>query len=415
MDKRKLSLIIAPIVLLTVIIWQPWKTLSSSHKTIKVEKGLFETTVEATGELKAEKAVDITVPEVSFNDEVDIWAMKILSLIEEGKIVKKGDEVAQLEPTEVEENLTTVNEKLNELYTLVEDAKIDSTLALEAQRETIQKERDRVLDAELKVEQSSFESKAVQRQTAIELEKAHRSLSKSKRDLITKTQKHKTLIARNERKVKRFEYKKNLLEQLRSELIVTSPADGMIIYGNGYNGQKVKVGSRVGRWMPLIATLPDLNTLISEMYVKEIDIAKIKINQDVNITIDAFPKKIFKGRITSIANIGQEIPGEFQNGFKVIVKLMDFEEELLPGMTTTNTIITNSFKDALYIDKKAVLGNDSINYVIQKKGLSLIRKQIITGLETDMYYQVIDGLEENEKVILHRPENSNDLELVELN
>ena len=192
MDKRKLSLIIAPIILLTVIIWQPWKTLSSSHKTIKVEKGLFETTVEATGELKAEKAVDITVPEVSFNDEVDIWAMKILSLIEEGKIVKKGDEVAQLEPTEVEENLTTVNEKLNELYTLVEDAKIDSTLALEAQRETIQKERDRVLDAELKVEQSSFESKAVQRQTAIELEKAHRSLSKSKRDLITKTQKHKS-------------------------------------------------------------------------------------------------------------------------------------------------------------------------------------------------------------------------------
>jgi multidrug efflux pump subunit AcrA (membrane-fusion protein) len=415
MNKKKLSLIIAPVVLLIVIIWQPWKALSDSLKTTTVQKGLFETLVEVTGELKAEKAVDITVPEVSFNDEVDIWAMKIMSLVEEGKIVKKGDEVARLEPTEVEENLTTVNDKLNELYTLVEDAKIDSTLALEAQRETIQKERDRVLDAELKVEQSSFESKAVQRQTAIELEKARRSLSKSKRDLITKTQKHKTVIARNERKVKRFEYKKKLMEQLRSELTVKSPADGMIIYGTGYNGQKVKVGSRVGRWMPLIATLPDLNTLISEMYVKEIDIAKVKINQNVNITIDAFPKKIFKGQIISIANIGQEIPGEFQNGFKVKVELEDFKEDLLPSMTTTNSIITNSIDETLYINKKAVLGNDTISYVIKKEGLSLVRKEVITGLETDEYFQVKEGLIENEKVILQHPENINELELIRLN
>ncbi|MCG8579481.1 MAG: efflux RND transporter periplasmic adaptor subunit [Bacteroidales bacterium] len=415
MNKRKLSYIITPAILLIVIIWQPWKVMSDSYKTATVEKGLFETHVEVTGELKAEKAVDITVPEVSFNDEVDIWAMKIMSLVEEGKIVKKGDEVATLEPNQVEENLSEVGEKLNELYTLVEDAKIDSTLALEAQRETIQKERDRVLDAELKVEQSSFESKAVQRQTVIELEKAQRSLSKSKRDLITKTQKHKTIIARNERKLKRYERKKSLLEQLRSELTVKSPADGMIIYGNGYNGQKVKVGSRVGRWMPLIATLPDLSTLISEMYVKEIDIAKIKIDQNVNITIDAFPKRIFKGQIISIANIGQEIPGEFQNGFKVKVKLENFKEELLPGMTTTNSIITNSINETLYIDKRAVLGNDTINYVIQKNGLSYIRKEVITGLETDEYFQITAGLNQQEKVILQFPDNVDDLKFVRLN
>ncbi|WP_430816224.1 efflux RND transporter periplasmic adaptor subunit [Carboxylicivirga sp. RSCT41] len=415
MSKRKLSFIVAPVILLIVIVWQPWKVMSDSHKTVTVEKGLFETFVEVTGELKAEKAVDITVPEVSFNDEVDIWAMKIMSLVEEGKIVKKGDEVAQLEPTEVEENLTSVNEKLNELYTLVEDAKIDSTLALEAQRETIQKERDRVLDAELKVEQSSFESKAVQRQTSIELEKAQRSLSKSQRDLITKTQKHKTIIARNERKVKRYENKKNLMEQLRSELTVKSPADGMVIYGNGYNGQKVKVGSRVGRWMPLIATLPDLNTLISEMYVKEIDIAKIKLDQQVNIVIDAFPNKTFIGQIISIANIGQEIPGEFQNGFKVKVKLQNFKEELLPGMTTTNYIITNRIDNTLFIDKKAVLGNDTINYVVQKKGLSFIRKEVITGLETEDHFQIIDGLNENEKVILEYSDNIGDAKLIRLN
>ncbi|MBS2211077.1 efflux RND transporter periplasmic adaptor subunit [Carboxylicivirga mesophila] len=413
MNKKTIG-ILAGVALVAIIIWQPWHLLKNSDRTVTVKKGIIEATVVVTGELKAEKAVDILVPEVSFNDEVDIWAMKILSIVEEGKIVKAGDQVAQLEPTEVEENLASVNEKLNEHYTLVEDAKIDSSLELAAQRETIQKEKDLVLDTKIKVEQSSFESKAVQRQTQIELEKAQRSLSKAQRDLITKTQKHKTKIARNQRKVDRYERKKALLEQLRSELTIKSPADGMIIYGNSYEGQKVKVGSRVGRWMPLIATLPDLSSIISEMYVKEIDIAKVKTGQQVNITIDAFPKEVFKGQIISIANIGQEIPGEFQNGFKVKVKLDDYTAALLPNMTTSNTIITQSKSNTLFIEKSAVRGSDSLKYVFKKSGLSVVRQEVNVGIENEQFFEILQGLDEKDIVLTVEPENAAQLDTIRL-
>ncbi len=413
MSKKQIG-IIAAVVLVVIVIWQPWSLLKETGNTVLVKSGPIESSVAVTGELKAEKAVDILVPEVSFNEEVDIWAMKILSLVEEGKIVEQGEQVALLEPTEVEENLASVNEKLNELYTLLEDAKIDSTLELAGQRETIQKEKDLVLDTQIKVEQSSFESKAVQRQTQIELEKAERSLAKAQRDLITQTQKHKTKIARNQSKVKRFENKKALLEQLRSELSIKSPAKGMIIYGTGYNGQKVKVGSRVGRWMPLIATLPDLSSLISEMYVKEIDIAKIKLDQKVNITIDAFPKQLFSGRIVSIANIGQKIPGEFLNGFKVQVKLDDFTEVLLPNMTTGNNIITHSKANALYIEKNAVRGSDTLRYVYKKEGLSVTRQEVLLGIENEDYFEILQGLKENDIILTVAPDNEEDLDTIRL-
>ncbi|TRX71902.1 efflux RND transporter periplasmic adaptor subunit [Carboxylicivirga sp. M1479] len=413
MNKTKLG-ISATVIIVILLIWQPWSFIFQKNPTTTVISSEFETTISVTGELKAEKAVDIMVPEVSFNEEVDIWAMKILSLVEEGKIVKKGDEIAQLEPTEVEENLNSVNDRLNEQYTIVEDAKIDSSLALSAQRESIEKVRDRLLDANIKVEQSSYESKAVQRQATIELDKAKRALSKAQRDLITKTQKHKSKIARGQRRVDRYEYKKALLEQLRSELIVKSPADGMVIYGNGYSSQKIKVGSRVGRWSPLIATLPDLSTLISEMHVKEIDIAKIKVGQVVKIKIDAFPKVAFDGTIISIANIGQEIPGEFQNGFKVKVELLDYKETLLPGMTTNNSIITNRIETTLMVDKSAIFNQDSINYVIKKDGFKLIKQEVKLGLENDKFFQVTKGLMENDKVLSHLPDNADKLEIIKL-
>ncbi|WP_430809826.1 MULTISPECIES: efflux RND transporter periplasmic adaptor subunit [unclassified Carboxylicivirga] len=414
MNKKKIALTAGVAIIIIVMIWRPWTKLGNTHKVVSVKSGALEAVVEVTGELKAEKAVDIQVPEVSFNEEVDIWAMKIMSIVEEGKIVKKGEEVAKLEPTEVEENLKQVNDRLKELYTLLEDAKIDSSLTLAAQRETIQKEKDRVLDTEIKVEQSTFESKAVQRQTQIQLEKAKRALAKAQRDLITQRQLHKTKIIRNQNKVERFERRKGLLEELRSQLSIKSPADGMIIYGRGYNGRKVKVGSRVGRWMPMIATLPDLSTMISEMYVKEIDIAKIELGQTVNITIDAFPKKIFKGSIFSIANIGQSMPGEFQNGFKVQVRINDYKEDLLPNMTTSNTIITQRIENTLFVEKSAVLGNDTLRYVIVKEGLHLLKKEVETGLENESFFEIKRGLAEHTKVLIESPDNLAELEIERL-
>ncbi|WP_439183656.1 efflux RND transporter periplasmic adaptor subunit [Carboxylicivirga taeanensis] len=412
--KKTITGILAAIGLLTLLIWQPWKIGQQTGNTVTVKKGKIESTVSAAGELKAEKAMDILIPEVCFDEELDIWSIKILSIADEGKIVTKGEQVAQLDPTEVEEAMAIARDKLSELYTQLEDARIDSSLALAAQRETIQKQRDLVMDTEIKVEQSSYESPAIQRQTQIELEKAQRSLSKTQRDLITIAQKHKTQIARSHRKIKRYEYKLSLLEQLRSQLIIASPGDGMIVYGNGYDGQKIKVGATVGRYMPLIATLPDLSSLISEIYVKEIDIAKIEVGQTVNIAVSALSDKVFQGQIKSIANIGQVIPGTFQNGFKVIVELHNHEAALLPNMTTNNTIITNSRANTLLVDKRAVKGNDSINYVFKRTGWSTIKQEVEVGIENEEFIEILQGLNEHEQVYLNAPKGAESAEVFSL-
>ncbi|MBI9060936.1 MAG: HlyD family efflux transporter periplasmic adaptor subunit [Marinilabiliaceae bacterium] len=405
---------IALVLVIGLLIWRPWIASDANQQSAKVTSGVFETYISAVGELQAQKALDITVPEVSFRREINIWALKIMNIVEEGKIVKKGDHVATLEPTEVEENLVNVNQRLDQLYNSLEDAKLDSSLTLSEARNSIQRAYDQLLDQEIKVEQSIYESKAVQRQAKIGLEKAERSLTKSRRDLDRRRRKLKMQIRRYEDKVKRHEFEKNLLEQLRSELSITAPADGMVVYGVGYNGQKVKVGSRVGRWAPLIATLPDLNSLVSEMFVKEIDIAKVRLGQKVRMKIDAFPNKEYLGEILNIANIGQEIPGEFQNGFKVLVKLASFTDALLPGMTTSNQVVTGSWNDALYVPKEAVYGNDSIRYVVRKLGLKTIRQQVILGDENEESVRIEKGLEENQRVLLDKNVDHQKLELVTL-
>ncbi len=400
--QNKKKLIIATVtglILILLFILKPWDKSDSHKESVRVIKGTFETYITEIGTLKAQVALDIIVPEVSYRRELDIWELKILDIVEEGKIVKTGDHVATLDPTNVVERMRDVDIRLDEYYNNLENAKLDSSLTLSAARETIQKAKDLVLDKEIKVEQSTYESKAIQRQSQLELEQAYRSLAKVKRDLDKKRRKMKISIDRDIQTVDKYEKRKKLYLQLQSELDIKSPANGMIVYGFGYDG-KVKAGTRVGRYAPLIATLPDLSSLISEMYVKEVNIAKIAVGNTVRISIDAFPDKKFTGEIIKIANIGQEIPGEYQNGFKVEVRLDPFHVELLPGMTTTNVVITGLWEDALMINKSSVFGNDSLRYVIKKTGLNSIKQIIELGGENDEFFRITSGLEEGNVVFL---------------
>ncbi|MCK7532908.1 MAG: HlyD family efflux transporter periplasmic adaptor subunit [Marinilabiliales bacterium] len=81
----------------------------------------------------------------------------------------------------------------------------------------------------------------------------------------------------------------------------------MVIYKREWNGAKRKVGSEISPWDPVVATLPDLSSMISKTYVNEIDVSKVKAGQRVRLTVDAFPEKSYTGAVISVANIGEQL------------------------------------------------------------------------------------------------------------
>jgi len=72
----------------------------------------------------------------------------------------------------------------------------------------------------------------------------------------------------------------NLLEVL-AEFDIYAPMSGMIIYSKGWRG-KIKTGSTISPWNPVVAELPDLSSMISKTYINEIDIRKVILGNKVN-------------------------------------------------------------------------------------------------------------------------------------
>jgi HlyD family secretion protein len=197
---------------------------------------------------------------------------------------------------------------------------------------------------------------------------------------------------------------------------VRAPASGMVIYKRDWDGTKRTAGTEINPWDLAVATLPDLSTMISMTYVNEIDISKIKPQQQVRVGVDAFPDKRFTGVVTEVANVGQQLPNTDAKVFEVKIELNENDTVLRPSMTTSNEIVTQVLDSVLFVPLEAVHANDSLTFVYTRSG----EKQIVVLGESNENHIIVEqGLHRGDKIYLSLPEDMESfaysgLELIEV-
>lgn len=223
--------------------------------------------------------------------------------------MEKGDYVASLDHKAVEEVLVQAREELEQALNEYEDARMDSNLNLSNNRDQIINARENVEAARIILDESVYESPSVIRKAEMDLEKAKRTLQQEQEAYKLRVQQAE---ARVNRRVVVLNQRQNRVKELENAyrvLNIHAQKPGMVIYAKDRFGDKIKSGSTISRWMPVIATLPDLSKMISVTWVNEIDISKVKTGQKVTLGTDAFPEKKLEGEVITVANIGQPLPG----------------------------------------------------------------------------------------------------------
>jgi HlyD family secretion protein len=369
----------------------------------EVQKGEFEIAVNSAGELIAEKSVDINGPEFAMGRNIRSMNIKIQDLIPEGTLVKKGDYIATLDRTNLNNNLKDAMESLTTLKTDLEMKLLDTAVVLNDRRDEIRNQRYAVEEAEMTLHNSKYEPPTTIRQTEIALDKARRILEQLERSYSRKVLQGKTDIFNQNYKVNKVSKTVKDLQEILAGFTITAPSSGMVIYKKEWSGTKRKVGAMINPFDRVVATLPDLTSMLSRTFVNEIDVSKLKNGQNVNITIDAFPEKKYKGTVTFIANIGEKLLNSSDKVFEVQIKIEGSDPSLRPSMTTGNKIMVKMVKDAVFIPIECVqAGIDSIPFVYTKKG---IKQVVLLGESNEKNILIEKGLEAGTKLYLNNPEN----------
>jgi HlyD family secretion protein len=135
------------------------------------------------------------------------------------------------------------------------------------------------------------------------------------------------------------------LDQL-SKTIIKAPMSGRVTRLNVEAGETVVIGT-MNNAGSLILTISDLSVLETVMEVDETDVPEISLGDSAIVELDAFPNRVFSGRVTEIGNSAIRPPSQTAGtgqtaaiDFEVVLTLDDPGVQLRPDLSATADIIT---------------------------------------------------------------------------
>jgi multidrug efflux pump subunit AcrA (membrane-fusion protein) len=372
----------------------------------KVKSGPFELSLEVKGEIQGKNAIVISLPDELSQRDLRIYQLKIKDMVEEGTSVKTGDWVATLDAAQITQQIQNNQQDLDRQRAELNDAKIDSSIQLTALREELGEFKYDLEYKKLELEQAQYESPAYQRKKKMEYDQTVRQMEKKRRDYQLKQLELKMKTNRIKERFDNHYKRDSLLKRAMGAARVTAPKDGMVMYAKLWNGRKLRVGDDISIWMPTIATLPDLSQPVSEAYIPEIDITKVALGDSVDITIDALPGDKFKGVVSNIANVGQELSGFDMKVFKIMIDLQVEGKPIKPAMTSNNKIILAKLPDVVKIPRNCLFRQNGDSFVYLNDGSQTWKKNVIPGLENEEEVVIESGLSPGDLILKSPPEES---------
>src|SRR5690606_17769316 len=149
---------------------------------------------------------------------------------------------------------------------------------------------------------------------------------------------------------------------------IVAPIDGVVTRLNVEEGETAIVGT-MNNPGSLLLTISDLSVMEAVVRVDETDVPHLSLGDSASITIDAFPRQTFTGRVTEIAHSSVRPPESVTSSgpggqgqavdFEVVIRLDNPPPTLRPDLSATADIVTDIRPGALSIPIIALTVRDS--------------------------------------------------------
>jgi HlyD family secretion protein len=151
----------------------------------------------------------------------------------------------------------------------------------------------------------------------------------------------------------------------RQRLNVTAPMDGVVIRRSVEPGDTVTSGVSSFNAGTVLMTVADIGTMIIKAGVNEVDIGKVRLEQPVKVSLDAYPKVRFAGvikRIAPAARLEEKV-----KVFDVEIAIDRQGAELRTGMTANVDVLGERKDQVLTVPVEALFRKDESELVYIKK------------------------------------------------
>jgi HlyD family secretion protein len=343
--------------------------------------------VTASGKIQPKRKVDVSA---------DITGRITQLAVQEGDYVQRGQFLLQIDPTIYQSNLQRAQALLASSEASAVQAKANRDQAERALRRTKElREQNANLISEEQLEQA---------QTAFDVA-----------DALGNSAQHQVDQARAG------------LQEARDQLSKTrivAPMSGRVTRLAVEEGEAAMSGA-FSRETALLLTISDLSVIQVTVQVDETDVVRLHLADSVEVSIDAFPDTAFVGRVTKISDsailtAASSVGGQTDRAvdYEVEITLTNPPSDVRPDLSATARIVTDTRKQSLSIpiialtvrdnkpvstetrpaDTTATAKKEAEGVFIVTDGIATFRP-VKVGIAGDEYFEVVEGLKENETIV----------------
>jgi len=338
----------------------------ASFRTQPVIKGDLEKTVTALAQIRPKTFVDV-------GTQVSGQLRKVT--VEIGDTVKKGQLIAQIDPTVYQTRVLADRAKIDNLKAQLEQAR--AQLVLDQARE----ERARSLFATNATSKDSFE-----------LATANLKINQAK-------------ISSFEAQIKEMEATLAGDEANLNYTQIYAPQDGVIVDQIAFEGQTLNANQTA----PIIARIADLDLMTVWSQVAEADVPRITVGMPVYFTTLGMPDKRYVAAVRQVLPTPQTVNDVIL--YNVLIDVPNKERELMTNMTAQVFFVLGSVKDALLIPTAALRPSqrEKGGFTVRVlEGGNIRVKRVTVGLQDRNLSEIKDGLKEGELVVVGQAQRTND-------
>jgi len=172
---------------------------------------------------------------------------------------------------------------------------------------------------------------------------------------------------------------------------LSAPIAGVVVDRQVGPGQYVQAGGATPQF-----TIADTSSVWLLANVRETDAALVKLGQSVEVHVPAYPKRVFKARLTFVSAVVDPVT----HRLPVRAEIGNRDGALKPEMFANFRILTSDASESPAVPQSAVVyeGAAAHVWVIGADGLLSFRS-IHTGRSNDGLIEVLDGLKPGENVV----------------
>ena len=361
--KKVLWIIAAVVVLAAVIGGTVYRSRANLTPVItaRITREDLTATVTGTGQIKPKTYVNIGA--TAFGRITHLYA-------KEGDHVKAGQVLATLESVQpaatVAAQAATISSSRTDVSSYIAAEKTAEANVAQAEADLVQKRFDiqryqQLYDQKLVAKQDYDSKKAAFDVSAATVQQRQAALAQAKAQTSSQEGHVQQAVASQRANFDALD-----------KTISRAPFDGLVTNVPVREGETMVTGIQNAQGSTLM-TLADMSVITAEVKVDETDVVNVRLDQSVDVTVDALPGRIFKGHITEVGDqallrttgiaTSQSTTGtEEAKDFKVVVTLDQVNgqnnDELRPGLSATAKIRTAQASAAVVLPLAALVSRD---------------------------------------------------------